>query len=269
MTKLCPLLSALLLAACGGTDSAPATTPATAAEAPAAAAEAPLPDAATILDGYVEATGGREAHLAIETLHTVGTVSIPKAGIEGRTEVWQKAPSLMRMEMKLSGVGDTVVVIGDGVGWESSAATGTRLLSGEELTDQQRDADLHGAVRWREHYPTVKTVGREEVAGVDAYQVELTPASGETRTHWYAVDDNLLLRTRQTANSPMGAIEVTSDLSDYRPVAGIQMPFRAAQSMMGNQMVVTIESVDPNVEIPADRFAPSAEVQELLDRAEP
>jgi hypothetical protein len=48
------------------------------------------------------------------------------------------------------------------------------------------------------------------------------------------------------------------DYSDYRPVAGVQMPFHWTVSQTYMQMTVQLSEVQPNVPIDAAKFATPA-----------
>ena len=76
---------------------------------------------------------------------------------------------------------------------------------------------------------------------------------------------DLLVQVEAVVHHSMGDIPVTSKLSDYKEVDGIKIPFTNSSSMMGQEQAIALQSVEHNVEIPADRFAVPAEVEELLE----
>src|SRR5262245_22122332 len=69
------------------------------AQAPAAqananaASNASLPSAREIIDRHVKEVGGRQAILAQSSMHTMGTVSLPAAGISGKMEAFHAKPN--------------------------------------------------------------------------------------------------------------------------------------------------------------------------------
>lgn len=260
-------LALVFAAACGGSQQ-PAPEPT--ATTPAAAeptAEPALPPAAEILDRSVEAIGGRDAVLAVTSVHGVGTMNVVNNGISGRMELWQKVPDLGRVEVDMTGLGKQVVVSDGTHVWESSSVAGVRLLEGEELRTRLRDFDLHAEVNWREHFPTVETLGREDVNGEAAWVVKLTPAEGNPITRWYSVESGLQLQSKTKVKSPMGEVETTTIVDDYREHDGMLVAHHSKQLMMGAELEIVLESYETNVDIPADRFAPTPEVKKLIDAA--
>src|SRR5262245_12071015 len=51
-----------------------------------------LPAAETILDAYVEATGGKKAYEKLKTRTAKGTFEIASLGVKGKIQTWQQAP---------------------------------------------------------------------------------------------------------------------------------------------------------------------------------
>jgi outer membrane lipoprotein-sorting protein len=88
-----------------------------------------------------------------------------------------------------------------------------------------------------------------------------TPKSGSPQTLYFDKDTGLLVRSETTVNSAAGAISVVAEPGDFRKVDGIMMPFTSRMRVMGQERVVTIERVEHNVALPADRFAVPAAVK--------
>jgi len=68
--------------------------------------------------------------------------------------------------------------------------------------------------------------------------------------------------------SQMGAIAMESFLSDYKPVGGIVMAHRNVTKLMGQERIVTVQSIEHNVDLPADRFALPPEIKALIKKNE-
>lgn len=240
--------------------------PASNAPSDGAATEPELRPAEEILDGYIEATGGRAAYEAQKSRHTRATISVPKMNLEGTMEAWEKAPDKSLAIMDIQGIGKTEIGVNGDLAWEKSAMTGARILEGQELVERLRDADFYGDINWREHYPSVETVGTEEVDGERAWVVEMTPETGEPMRRWFRVEDGLLVKMEQTADTQMGKIKVTGTFDDYRRAGDVLMPHLATESAMGAEQRIVIDEVDVNVDIPDSRFDPPEDVGKLLDK---
>ena len=70
-----------------------------------------------------------------------------------------------------------------------------------------------------------------------------------------------------TAEHQMGKMTIAVKMLDYKPVDGIMFPHRILQEAMGVSVEITVDSIEHNIEFPADRFDPPAEVQALLEQS--
>ena len=106
----------------------------------------------------------------------------------------------------------------------------------------------------------------ETVDGKSCYKVVLTPEQGEPETRYYDRESGLLLKTEITLELPMGTVPMEVYSSDYREVDGIRIAHQGRVVVLGQERLVTTESIEHNVELAADRFTPPADVQTLLER---
>jgi hypothetical protein len=257
-------LSALAAAACGSSQ------PAGDRPAGGEPAAQPTTTAEQILDRYIEVTGGEAAYRAVKAVKVTGTFSIPKAGLTGKLEIYQAAPSNIYMHVEFPGMGIHETGVSGDVAWERSAMTGSRIVEGEERDRALLDATLNAEVDWRRHY-RAELAGTEELEGRPAHKIVLTPIitgregrGGRPRTRFYDQETGLLVRGEEVQASQMGEIQTTSLFSDYRPVGGgLKMPHRTELSAMGQQQVITIDQVELNPSLPPDRFAVPADIQKL------
>jgi hypothetical protein len=139
---------------------------------------------------------------------------------------------------------------------------GSRIIEGAERAMMLRDAEVDPSA-WRKHYAKAETVALEDVDGKPAYKVVLTPHEGKPVTHWFDRSSGLLVKSEMVAQTHMGDIQVVSWHEDWREADGIMMPRRLRQEMMGMEQRFTFDTVETNVELPADRFTPPAEILEL------
>jgi hypothetical protein len=88
--------------------------------------------------------------------------------------------------------------------------------------------------------------------------VQGTTAGGALATLYFDSETGLLTRLMRYADSPVGRIVTQYDYSDYRPVAGVRIPFKWTRTWLDGRSIFQLNDVQPNVNIPADRFAPAA-----------
>lgn len=220
---------------------------------------------AEILERYTQATGGLEAYDKIQNRITKGTFAIPQIGIQGPLTIYHARPDQVYTLLEIEALGKTESGISGDVAWEMSLAAGPRIKEGNERTDALRDGIFDGYAKWREIYDQVEYAGSAEINGRSCHKVILSPESGNPRTLYFDQETNLLAKVEASVESQMGIIPVESFPEDYMEVAGILLPHTTKTVIMGQERIVTIESVEHNVQMPNGIFELPEEVKALID----
>jgi hypothetical protein len=232
----------------------------------AMAAADDLPKAETILDKYVEVTGGKAAYAKIHSEIATGTMTLGAMGITGKLTTYQAEPNKQLVEINIEGMGKVMEGTNGDVAWGLSAMQGPRIKEGEEKAKALESARLNSEAQWRDVYKTVETAGVEQVDGKDCYKVVLTPKTGSPVTKWYDKDSNLLVKNAATVKTAMGEISSESMLSDYRKEGDLLVPHKTVSKAMGQEFTITIDTVKHNAEIPKEKFDLPEEIQALLKK---
>jgi outer membrane lipoprotein-sorting protein len=146
-----------------------------------------------------------------------------------------------------------------------SVMQGASVKEGEELERALFDAVFNPELYWRDRYTSVDVEALEEIDGTPCYRLVLTPAVGDTITAYLDAETWLTVKTETVSNSDAGSVSVVTDLSDYREVDGVSVPFSIRLLLMGAQeLTTTMDSVEFNVEIPEGTFDVPGEIQELI-----
>ena len=239
-------------------------------EAQAAQAGENLPSAEEVLKKYVEATGGAEAYEALKTQHASGTFSMPAMGMEGKFELFQEQPDKFLALVTLPGMGEIQTGLSGKTGWRTDPMQGPRLLEGEELKSLTRDADMRAVLKPQDHYDSMEVKGIEDVNGEKAYHLVFTPKGGGNAIDaWYSVESGLQLKTASTQETPMGEVKFENQLQDYKAIGTdgkLMQPHKIVTTGGGAEYIVTLEKVETNIELPANRFEPPAEVKQLIEK---
>jgi outer membrane lipoprotein-sorting protein len=127
-------------------------------------------------------------------------------------------------------------------------------------------AKFNAELNWRDIFKDVKTTGTDTVDGKECYKVELTPADGPPITQCYDKQSGLMVKMTMTAQTPMGDQTVDSFASDYRKEGDVLMPHKIKQSLGGQEIMINIDSVTYNADIPADKFALPDEIKALVNK---
>ncbi len=232
-------------------------------ESSATAPATDLPSAESILDRYVEVTGGREAYENRTSEVAHGKMEMGAVGISGELTSYSK-PGLQYLVIDLSGVGKVEQGVKDGIAWENSILQGPRIKTGDERAASLREAVFNAPIHWRKIYPTVETVGIESINGEDAYRVLQTPTEGNAVTMYYSVETGLAIKLATTVANQMGNIPVEAVVSEYKAFEGVLSPTKLIETVAGQSITMTIDSMEMNVDIPDERFDLPEAVRALL-----
>lgn len=235
----------------------PAARAQNAAKAATPGAAAALPSSDDVVKHYVEAVGGKDAWQKFTSRQLVGTIDIPAMNISGTVESHEKAPNKML----------SVVVIGgaafkrgyDGTnGWSDDPQNGLRDLSGDELTDTKREADFYRPLDLQKIYSKLTVTGSDKAGDHDVYVVEAASGQGDPDKLLFDKNSGLLVRSVLTQHAPQGAVTVQEELTDYRDVDGVKMPFSIRQTTPQVEFTIKVTEVHHNVPFDDAQFSKPA-----------
>lgn len=226
----------------------------------------PLPSAESILDRYVQVTGGRQAYEKRKSEIAHGTVDFPALGIQGTMTRYEVQPDKYYYTVDIAAIGKMETGVIGSVAWENSAVLGPRVKAGAERAEAIREATMNAVVNWRELYPKVENQGLEMVDGQECFKVVMTPSEGHPVIGYYQKKSGLQVKLTTIATTQMGDIPVDVIASDYKNFGGILEPAKVTQKAGPTEFTMTIERVEVNPVIPSERFALPAEVRALVDK---
>jgi hypothetical protein len=232
---------------------------------PAPAADA-LPSPESILDRYVEVTGGKQAYERRKTEIATGTLEYAAQGIKGTITHYEAEPDRYYAVLDIPGIGKIEMGVSGGVAWENSALLGPRVKTGEEKAQAVREATMNATLKWRTLFPKVETVGVEILEGEECYKVVMTPPEGKPEVMYFQKKSGLAVKTTTVAVSQMGEVPVEVTVKNYKEFGGVLTPAKVTNKAAGQEFTITFEKVQVNPELPPDRFALPAEVRALIEK---
>jgi hypothetical protein len=228
------LFATMLAAGCakggGAADVAPAIAPSLAAHA--------------VYERMVEAVGGRAALEQYTSARAVGEFSLPAQGIQGDVEILTAAPNYFLLEVEIPGIGTVRSGFNGEVGWSLNPATGPMILDGNQLNQMRQQSDFLGPLNVEAYVDSASVVEETEFAGVMCQKVRVVTNWGEEYFEFYDVATGLPAGNIRTQESPMGAMEATTVVSDYKDFGGVLGASRIVQSVMGMDQIITITTVE-------------------------
>jgi hypothetical protein len=224
---------------------------------------AALPDAREIINRHVKAIGGRAAVLAVKSMHSTGTLTVPANGMTGTIELFGSAPNLQVIKITVGGIGEIAEGFDGSHGWSMNPMLGPTLKVGKELDQAKLDADFYSELRDPATYPTVKTLDKVSFDERPCYKVSLTRIDGSTDIDYYDVATGLRAGSENTRETPMGTITQTSIEGGYKKFGKIVQATTLTTKAMGVEQRISLatveyDKVDPSV------FEPPAPIKALL-----
>ena len=230
-------------------------------------APATAPTAESILERYIEVTGGRAAYEKHSTEMITGNIAFPEQGLSGRLTRYAAAPDKEYSLVELGPIGKIESGVTMGVAWEKSAVLGPRVKSGDEKDQAIREARFNAPIEWRNLFTKVEAAGKEMVNGEECYKITLTPASGKPESQFFSVKTGLLLKTLATAVSPMGEVNVEVEVSDYKKFGGVLYPTRSKQKAGAQELDITVTSIKLNDPVPPQYFELPPDIKSSAEKS--
>lgn len=218
---------------------------------------APL-TAEQVLEKSIAATGGRERIEKITSTLAKGTLEIGPQHMHAAIELYAKAPAQRLIVTTIEGFGEVRQGCDGKMAWSQDPGRGLRELEGAERDAILRECAFNAELKWRELYPKVALGGKEKVGEREAYKIVMTPASGKPVTRFFDAETFLLLRQVSRRDTAQGPLEIQADMSDYRDVDGIKLPFLTKQTMPIGEVTIQLIEVKNNVALEDARFAKPA-----------
>jgi zinc protease len=206
-------------------------------------------DADAVIDQYLEAIGGREKLSSVNDRTTVMKGNVQ--GFDIDMTVYQKAPSLLRQEIKSSGMDQIIIFNGDsGV---MKMGDEERNIMGEELEKLKFDANLGLLLDPSSAGVSMKLTGVEKVENTKAYRIE--NKGGEiTWNSFFDVESGLKILEVKDVQTPSGKFKQEIWFSDYRDVNGIKYPYKIRQKLGPQELTFEVTSIKLNQNLNNDLF---------------
>ena len=216
-----------------------------------AAASAPVtsnPEGKALIAKVIEASGGAAKLSAVKAVRLKASLTLKAQGISLDTEQTEVPPDKTHMKMSTPG-GEMVIVASPQDSFMAMGAMGVRPLPAS-----QKEDSINGMKRsiWSlaQHLNDPQYVfsaqGTEKVGDVNAAVLDIR--AGQQQFRWY-VDPKTgyVLREQSTATGQTGPETRVTDLSGYKAVDGITVPFHEEVSINGQPALsITVSSYEFN-----------------------
>jgi Predicted Zn-dependent peptidases len=198
----------------------------------------------TVINNYIKAIGGKEAIDKINDYKITGEMLV--SGQSAAIEQYFKKPNLSTAIISMQGTMLQKMAFDGKVLRVSGMQQGPQeITEGDEYEEMKNNASLDAELSYLSNGSQLTIEGVEPVNNEDAYVLKIV-LNGKTKTEYYSVNSGLKLRYTQTNTTPGGDIQVINNLSDYREVGGVKIPYKVEQSAMGQVVTTIIKDVEVN-----------------------
>ena len=238
-----------------------------------------LPAPGSILDKYIEASGGAQRLAGLTSFVAKGTsVGFGGFGGGGEVEIDAKVPDqratiiLFKAE---TGRGDQIRSYNGRTGWVRTPLNvlGEFQLSGGDLDGARFDAQLSFPGQIKQILtnlktgpptsimdlpgPSSQTSLQQDLALGQSHECDVVQGTGPRGllvTLYFDRQNGLLLRELRYGNSPIGRVPTQIDYGNYRDVNGIKLPFRITYAWLDGRDSIELTDIKTNVPIDEAKF---------------
>lgn len=219
------------------------------------------PSADQILDRYIQAAGGTQQLAKLISFTAKGTyIGFDTDEEKVPIEVFAKAPNQFSTIVHTRLGINTKTYDGDAA-WVAAIVEPVPLLqlTGGQLEAAKVDGALYFPAGIKQEFSTWRTGFPEvDVGGHTLQVVEGTTATGFVVKLYFDKLSGLLVRQARFLKTAVGVNPMHIEYADYRPVAGIKIPFRWTVTWTDGQSTTQLTAVQPNVPIDPAKFGKPA-----------
>ena len=208
-----------------------------------------------VFEKYIQAVGGAQRLGALTSYTVKGNSNLFGEVRQDPFEIYAKAPNQLATIVHQR-EGDLARVFNGRQAWVMLPLTvvGEYPLNGSALEGGKFDAQLAFPAGIRGSISTWRLGVTASVDGHDCNVVQGFGNNGFIATLFFDKQSGLLRRMIRYANSAVGHVPTQIDYDDYRPVAGVMMPYKWTYSWVSGREEYTASEYQPNAAIDASKF---------------
>lgn len=219
-------------------------------------ANAGTPPADQILDKYIQALGGADQLAKLTSYTAKGTSQLFGEAQADPAEVYAKAPNQLVTLVHQRG-GDLARTFDGRDAWVMLPLTvvGEYPLNASAREGAKLEAQMAFPGGLKQFFKSWKVTYPATIDEHDVYVLQGSGDNGMLATFYFDKKTGLLTRMIHYANSAVGRVPTQTDYSDYRPVAGVMMPFQYTYGWVSGREEYKLTEIQPNVSVDAAKFA--------------
>jgi hypothetical protein len=224
-----------------------------------------LPDAKELIANYGKAVGG-DAWKAHKSARMKATLEVPAAGMKADIEALHTFEDRkFFMKTAIPGMGEVLAGFDGTTAWSKEPMSGARVLTGAEADQAAEEADPAASLRQSANIVKSETLEKTTMNSQECYKVRHTWKSGRTSHDCFSTKDGLIVATMVKQVSPMGEMDVTTLLSEYKDFGGIKRASVTTMQLMGSEIKTTVTAWEWD-NVKESEMEPPADIKALLKK---
>lgn len=203
--------------------------------------------AATVVEDYLKAIGGRAKLESIKDMTTKGEMKMGPMSMN--IEQTYKGNKMFAMTMKMNGQVMQAIKY-NGTVAKVTAMGQEKEATAEQLNEYKLQSQICAELNLEVLGFTAQLVGTEKIDGKKAYKLKVIGADGITKFDFYCATTGLKLKTVAQQNG----MSINMLYKDYKEVDGLKFPFTTITQMGPQEMPLTITSLELNKDVKDELF---------------
>jgi len=218
-----------------------------------------------IVEKHLSALGGRAALEKLKSRSMKGTITVstPVGDLTGAIEILNQQPNKQRTftQLDLSAVGLGKMIQDqrfDGTsGYVIDTMQGNRDITGDQLEAMKNGSFPNPLLNYKQAGASVELSGKEKVGEREAYVLVFKPKTGPVSRSYIDAESYLPIKQVVKINVPQvgGEVEQTTELSNFKEVDGIKVPFQIRTTSAIQTVIVNVTQIEHNTQIDQTLFA--------------
>lgn len=195
--------------------------------------------AASVIDSYIKAIGGKEEIAKVNTCKATFTMDYMGRQLEG--EMMKMNPNKSKLEIRMGSMTVQKQVFDGKSGYQSSMGN-KKEMDADEVSDEIADAGFIPQINYMSAKMQLTYLGTEKVGEDLCYKIKVTKPSGKSKVEFYSSKSNLLVKEESTKEAGGQEMTITLSVGDYKKVGNVLLPYTMTQSV--NEQDFTMQFSD-------------------------
>lgn len=214
-----------------------------------------------LMPKVIAALGGEENLRKFNSRVTKFDVDFVHQGVKGYGTSYAKAPFKTSTEMTLTALAKEIGSITDYFdgtsGGEVTSFSRDETYTGQRLEDVKYSADFYSFLDWKNDIKSIEITRTQKVGDEETYVVKVQPKEANAVNYYISTKTFLPVKMISVvvSSTSQQKIPISSEMSDYRKVDGIMIPFKVVTANPGmGDVVIYTKEVKHNVPIDDAKF---------------